>query len=246
MLKCVKRIVATPFYLILLLLTFGTICLFIQWTLLDTKQMKMSAAIHHPLQFTENFLKRYDYDYIKCKRLDADATALEDFKRIKKSYLITLAELEEQEHIHMDQLEELQSTIQKMTDKIKQLNGKSTALKHKLLEQILKANELEARLIADERHLFRLIEEKNLVMEINPIDIYRDETRKQNKHSCNIDTCFNYRRCSLDTKLKVHVLDDSDSFFAHFKFKLEDLKQSVEFVSDPSESCLVLLSLRDM
>lgn len=255
-LRRLRRSLTTPFALVLLLLTLGTVYLLLQWTLLttDNSSKAMRAAftkLHQPvLQFTEDFLKRYDYDYLKCKRLAAEVTSLEDMKRVTSSYLVTLADLEDREHLKLDELELLQASVQQLKDTVSRLTAKSVRLKHSLLAQVLRANQIEAQLIADQNSLDDLVHRHQQYVAVNNEAIQprqRVEPAYSVQQPCSIDACFNYTKCQQSTsrdKLRVHVLDRSEAFFQpYLDQRSGQVARSVELVSEPSDACLVLVSL---
>lgn len=227
----------------------GTVFLMVQWTLFDKNQNTKKTIIYKQspiLTFTEDFLKKFDYDYIKCKRISEERVELSDLLAYKNSYVKSLSRLEQKQMILLDKITDLENKIDKYTSDIAKLEDTNINLKATILRDILSKNELEHSIRASQLTLANAIEEnKNF---LNLIKQPESRLQEQNKYNlteieCTFDSCFDYNLCTGNSNLNLFILNNNLSRITEFMDTIDKGKiaKSISFVTEPSEACLIIV-----
>jgi hypothetical protein len=206
----------SPFYLLLLLTTISvSITFLIQLFFLQTKPDKYE---HEQDEYRKHLIyssigidviKKLDYDYVKCKRLLEANVDLKDLKRMKNSYLNELKHLENKKNQYVREISDLELQIEQHKVAINKLQYKNTNLKHILLSEILRSANLKNEIESKQQLL--LSSPRKHIERMDEMSCFAMQNEEGNRDGwCTVDTCFNYKRCQLNEKMKGFIFNDQN------------------------------------
>jgi hypothetical protein len=158
---------------------------------------------------------------------------LKDLKQMKKSFLNELKRIEQKRNHLLNKLDLIREKIDDANNELERLKERNRLLTMRLIENQLSIEQFKTQQLQDEPSpLFNY-------SIVKPNILVRSKNANNEEISCSLEQCFDFAKCPVNHKLNVYLFNQPKEF----ELDLLELSFSMEFVSEPSQSCLVLVFL---